>query len=70
MTNKENVTMEYNEPTLKDMDDYDGKEPAKKKKTILLIIASLLLIGILLSMFGANTAKIYILDTLPKTNSK
>ena len=48
--------MQNNEPTLQDIEDYDGKESSEKKLTIWIVILSGLLIGSIYAIIAANTS--------------
>ncbi len=47
--------MQNNEPTLQNIEDYDGKESTEKKLTIWIVILSGLLIGSIYAIIAANT---------------
>lgn len=48
--------MQNNEPTLQNIEDYDGKESTEKKLTIWIVILSGLLIGSIYAIIAANTS--------------
>ena len=48
--------MQNNEPTLQNIEDYDGKESTEKKLTIWIVILSGLLIGSIYAIITANTS--------------
>lgn len=58
------------EPTLRGIDDYEGKGSASKRRVVWLVIISALLIGAIFAAFDKASDKSDILDTLPKTESK
>lgn len=48
--------MQNNEPTLQNIEDYDGKESTEKKLTVWIVILSGLLIGSMYVIIAANTS--------------
>lgn len=48
--------MQNNEPTLQDIEDYEGKESREKKLTVWIVILSGLLIGSIYAIISANTS--------------
>lgn len=48
------MSMKNSEPTLEEIEDYDGKESSQKRKTIWIVILSGLAIAIIYGVFNAN----------------
>jgi hypothetical protein len=48
--------MYSNEPTLQNIEDYEGKESTEKKLTVWIVILSGLLIGSVYAIIAANTS--------------
>lgn len=48
--------MQNSEPTLQDIEDYNGTESTEKKLTIWIVILSGLLIGSIYAIISANTS--------------
>ena len=50
--------MNTNEPSLNQIDDYNGHESKSKRKTVNFIIAALLIIGVILGVLKSNNSKV------------
>lgn len=48
--------MQNSEPTLHDIEDYEGKESKEKSLTVWIVILSGLLIGSIYAIIGSNTS--------------
>jgi len=61
---------EDNEPSLEELDDYNGKESPEKRRMIWLVVLIALAIGVIFAMLGTNSPRDDLIRTTPKSDTK